>query len=333
MQFRELGQSGIEVSVVCMGCWQLIGDGTWGEQREQDSIAAIEASLDAGVTFFDTAEGYGAGDSEELLGRTLGSRRKKVVLASKVSRRNLAPDAMREHLEASLKRLGTDYIDLYQVHWPSPKIPVDETLEAMEKLKDEGKIRAIGVSNFGVSYLDDVVKVGGVATNQLCYSLLWRPIEFEVKPKCVDGGIDMLCYSPLCQGLLTGKFRTPEDVPEGRARTRLFSGSRGEARHGEKGLEKETFEAIDRVRSLCEEAGIEMTHAALAWLLEQNGVAAVIAGARNAEQARDNAKAGEVELPIELVENLSQETGKLKQLVGPNADMWQSDSRMEKPGS
>jgi aryl-alcohol dehydrogenase-like predicted oxidoreductase len=293
-------------------------------------VAAIEASLDAGVTFFDTAEGYGHGQSEELLGRVLGARRKDVVIASKLSAKTYDAATVREHCEASIKRLGTDYIDLYQIHWPRANMDVDEALMAMQALVDSGKVRAVGVSNFGKSYLTETVAAGRVESNQLAYSLLWRAIEHEVQPICAAEDISIICYSPLSQGLLTGKFKTPADVPEGRARTRLFSREHPNARHDEPGCEDAVFAALDRVRKICDEVGKPMAHVALAWLLAQDAVTSVIAGARNARQAKENAAASDVELSDDVVAALSEATEPIKEYVGINADMWQSETRMER---
>jgi len=330
MKYRKLGCSDLEVSTVCMGCWSIIGDNTWGEQDEADSIAAIEAALDAGVTFFDTAEGYGRGQSEELLGRVLGDRRKDVMIASKVGARTYDVDTVREHCEQSLKRLGTDVIDLYQIHWPRKDMDTGDALAAMQALVDAGKVRAIGVSNFGRSFLTEATAIGGVASNQLCYSLLFRAIEHEVQPICASNEISIICYSPLSQGLLTGKFATADEVPEGRARTRLFSKDRPQSRHDEPGCEDAVFEALDKVRAICDDIGQPMGRVALAWLLAQDAVTSVIAGARNAKQARQNAEAGDLELTDDVVRALAAATEPVKEYVGINADMWQTTTRMER---
>jgi aryl-alcohol dehydrogenase-like predicted oxidoreductase len=331
MIYHKLGGSNIEVSAVCMGGWSIVTDDfTWGPQDLADSMAAIRASLDEGVNFFDTAEMYGDGQSEEILARALEGRRADVVIASKVGPGHLAPGDLREHCEQSLRRLRTDYIDLYQVHWPDPKIPVHETVEAMEQLKRRGMVREIGVSNFGVSYLRELLPLGKAVSNQVCYSLLWRAIEFEVAPLCVQNGVSVLCYSPLAQGLLTGKFASAAEVPPQRARTRLFSGSRPHSRHGQSGAEMQTFDAIAKVRAICDELGQPMANVALAWLLAQKGVAAVVAGARNADQARDNVRAAALTLPEDVLGRLAEATGPVKAAMGANADPWQTQSRMEK---
>ena len=330
MKYRKLGKTGIEVSAVCMGCWAIVGDTTWGPQDEQAALGGIHTALDAGINFFDTAEGYGGGDSERILAKGLAGRREQVVIGSKVNKTNLTPDMVREHCEASLRHLETDYIDLYQIHWPHPDIPIADTLGALEQLKTDGKVRAIGVSNFGVSFLAELLEAGRPETDQLNYSLLWRPIEHTVLPMCREHGIGVLCYSPLCQGLLTGKFASADDVPEGRARTRLFSGERALSRHGEPGCEEKAFAAIGRVRSICEEIGQPMAAVALAWLLAQDGVTSVTAGIRSPEQARQNALGSEIELSDDILARLAEATEPVKAAVGLNADMWQVPSRMER---
>ena len=359
MQYRTLGNTGIEVSAVAFGCWAIVGGFNWGPQDESDSIAALRAAREAGVTFFDTAEAYGDGYSEQLVGKALGGVRDEIVIASKVSPDHYAPDALRAACERSLRNLATDRIDLYQLHWPHREIPVAETLGVLEQLKAEGKIRAFGVSNFGRPDLAGCLATRHrVASNQLAYSLLFRAIEFEILPLCVQEGISVLCYSPMLQGLLTGKFASADDVPLDRARTRHFSREREHTRHGEPGAEAETFAAIAEIRRIAEGLGEPMARVALAWLLAQKGVAAaeaaearlrpqtgerparntssdaggspaaVIAGGRSPEQARANAQAADLVLPQDAIARLSAATDTLKRKLGPNADMWQSESRI-----
>jgi len=329
MQYRFLGNTDIEVSAVAFGCWAIVGGFNWGEQDERDSLAALRAAHDEGVTFFDTAEMYGDGYSEQLVGKALGDVRDQIVIASKVSPANFAPDDLRTACERSLRNLGTDYLDLYQLHWPNRDIPVAETLGVMAELKAEGKIRSIGVSNFGPADLAEAVAAGvPLVTDQLAYSLLFRAIEFDILPVCEEHSIGVLCYSPMLQGLLTGKFATADNVPDDRARTRHFSTDRPDARHGEAGAEVEMFAAIAQVRRAAELVGAPMANVALAWLLAQEGVTAVLAGGRNADQARANVAAADVDLSPDILADLAAATDPLKQALGPNADMWQSESRI-----
>lgn len=330
MHYRQLASTGIEVSVIGMGCWPIVGDAAWGPQDERDSIATLEAAFDAGVTLFDTAELYGNGYSEEMLGRVFQDRRGQIVLASKAGDMNLAHDAIKRACEGSLKRLRTDYIDVYQLHWPSRSVPFEETIGALEELKREGKIRAAALSNFGVRDLGEYLGKGGTAAgNQLAYNLLCRAIEFEILPLCRQHDIGILCYCPLMQGLLAGKFASVEDVPEGRARSRHFSGDKPRARHGEGGHEEATFAAIGRIRSISAEIGQEMAHVALAWLIHRQGVASVLAGMRTPEQTRFNAAAADLALDDSTIAALDAATEALKQAMGPNPDLWESPGRLK----
>lgn len=327
MQYRKLGHSDLEISAVSMGCWALAGDWVWGPQDEGEAIRAIHAALECGINCFDTAEGYGDGRSEELLGRALAGMRERAVIASKVLPSHLRPADLRASCEASLRRLGTDYLDIYYLHWPNPEVPIAETLGALEGLRDEGKVRVAGCSNYGRRDLADLLQQGRVEVNQLCYSLLWRGIEREILPICLARGIGVTCYSPLAQGLLTGKFRSADEVPAGRARTRHFSASRPQARHGEPGAEVETFETLEAIRRICAGARLPMAQVALAWLLRQEGVASVICGARSPEQVRTNVAAASLQLSAELAAELTLATDGLKARFGANVDMWQSEER------
>ena len=328
MQYGTLGRSDVEVSAVAMGCWAIVGDSTWGPQDEKDSVAAVETALEVGITFFDTAEEYGDGDSEQLLGRVLGGRRDEVVIASKVSPSNLRPDDVKAACERSLRRLQTDCIDLYQIHWPNWDVPVEQTLGAMEELKAKGKIRLIGCSNFGPEDLTDLLAHGRAEVDQVAYNMLFRAVEFEIQPLCVEHEVSILPYSPIAQGLLTGKFASADEVPDGRARTRHFSSARPRTRHGEPGAEKETFEAIGAVRNVSEQIGAPMAQVALAWLLSQPTVPSVLAGARNADQVRTNAGAADLELSEDVLEHLSRAADPLKQRLGSHADIWQGTGRI-----
>ena len=256
------------------------------------------------------------------------ARRKEVVLATKVLPNHLKRASLIGACQRSLARLKTDYIDLYIVHWPNPRVPIEETVAALDQLVDDGKVRAVGVSNFGPSDLATLLPHRCPASNQLAYNLLFRAIEFEIAPFCLENRISITPYSSLAQGLLTGKFAHADEVPEGRARTRHFSGDRPQARHGQPGAEAETFEAIAQIRRISDDVGIPMNRMALAWLLAQPGVASVVAGARNAEQARANALAADLDLGADTIAALSAATDALKRKLGANADMWSGEPRI-----
>ena len=322
MKYRKLGTTDIEVSVVAMGCWAIAGDQTWGPQDEADSIATIHAALDVGINFFDTAEVYGDGYSEQVVGKALKSRRAEAIIASKVTSSRLRPADLRQACDESLRRLQTDYIDLYQIHWPNWDLPISEPMGELQKLEEEGKIRAIGVCNFGPRDFSELLATAHVETNQLPYSLLWRAIEHGIQPMCVEHNVGILPYSPLMQGLLTGKFSSAAEVTDSRARTRHFSSKRAQTRHGEEGQETETFAAIQRIRVISERVGVSMAETSLAWLLAQPAVTSVLAGARHPDQVRQNARTAEASLASDIVAELGAATDELKRPFGANPDMW-----------
>ncbi len=326
MQYRKLGRSDLTVSALSLGCWSMAGGGMWGEQDAEDSIATIRTAQELGINFFDTAEGYGNGYSEELLAQALGHRRQEVIIATKVSQKNLrAPDVVTA-CERSLKRLNTDYIDVYYIHWPSPEIPISETMEAFERLRTEGKIRVTACSNFASGDLEKLLRHGRAEANQLPYSLLWRAIEYHVTPYCQEQGVSVTCYSPLSQGLLTGRYHSADEVPPERARTRHFSSHRSFAEHGHPGVEELLFDTLDQMRKLCDQAQITMTQAALGWAMAQPGVGSVIAGARKPEQIRQSASACDIDFSRDFLNQLSELSQKLKEELGPSPDKWSVDS-------
>lgn len=328
MQYRTLAGTDINISAMAMGCWAIAEDANWGPQDEADSRATIKAALDAGINFFDTAELYGDGQSETVLGKALVGMRQRVVIASKASDRHLAPADIVAACEGSLRRLQTDYIDLYQLHWANPDVPIAETMGALQRLQQQGKVRAIGVCNFGAHDLSDLHRIGSCAADQLPYNLLWRAIEFEVLPYCAGNGIGVLAYSPLCQGLLTGKFTSADEVPEGRARTRHFSCRRPRTRHGEPGYEVETFGTIEHLREICRQLERPMADVAIAWVRQHPAVVSVIVGARSPQQIHENVRTLSVRLSAQTIVELNGATEALKQQLGPNVDMWQSVSRV-----
>lgn len=324
MEYRKLGQTEMEVSTIAVGCWQFAGGQVWGEQDDRDSINAVRAALDVGINFFDTAEGYGKGYSEEVLGKALGSDRDKVIVATKVSPGHLSRTDLIEACERSLRRLQTDYIDLYQIHWPNRDVPVEETVAALNTLLEQGKIRAIGVSNFGFRDLNDILDIQpSVASNQLIYSLLWRAVEYEIQNLCEEKNVGILCYSPLAQGLLSGKYNTIAQFPVERMRTKHFSHKRPQAPHREPGCEEETFEAIRKIQQICDDIGEPMPKVALAWLLQQKAVTSVLAGVRNVQHVESNAAAATLKLSESTVRALNEATNEVKEALGNDLDFVQ----------
>ena len=195
-------------------------------------------------------------------------------------------------------------------------------MATLQDLQREGKIRVIGVSNFGKLDMPDMLACGRYEANQLPYSLLWRAIEFDIQPQCVEHNIGILPYSPLNQALLTGRYSSADDMPYHRTRTRHFRPDRRDSRHGTPGFEEETFAAVAAISEICADIGQEMVHVALAWLAHQPGVTSVLAGARNPQQIESNRRAGDLALSAETLQRLDTATAELKAKLGPDPDMW-----------
>lgn len=301
MQKLKLKNTSIEITPVIMGCWQA-GKAFWQNINDNDSIKAMQAAFDAGITTFDTAPGYGEGHSERILAQSLGHVRDKIVIATKVFSDNLKYDQVIKACHNSLKNLKTDYIDLYQIHWPSgswghESVTISETMRALNQLKTEGKIRAIGVSNFSRVQLAEALEYGDIVSNQPPYSLFVRHIEQDILPLCVEQGILNLAYSPLAQGLLTGRFTREHHFPK------------DEFRANNKLCEPHVYEAVqdalDKLRPIAESYNTTLGNLALAWVIAQPNSCA-IAGARTAEQAIENAKAMQLNLSAATVKTLSE---------------------------
>ncbi len=291
MQTCQLGMSSIQITPIVMGTWQA-GKRGWVGVEDEQVMAAMRAAVDAGVTTFDTAEIYGDGYSEELVGKALSDVRDRIVYATKVFPTHLKYQEILDACDNSLRRLKTDYIDLYQIHWPSGNfnsdiVPIRESMRAMVKLKDDGKIGAIGVSNFSRSQLEEAAQYGRIDSLQPPYSLFWRHVETDAMPYCVEHNITILAYSPLAQGLLTGKFGPGHTFEKGdvRASNKLF----------QPGNYERAQAALDRLRPIAAKYNITLAQLSLAWLMGQPQTC-VIAGARNAEQASQNAIAATVQL-------------------------------------
>jgi aryl-alcohol dehydrogenase-like predicted oxidoreductase len=283
MRLHELGRSGLRVSRVGLGC------NNFGRRLDLEGTrAVVETALAEGITFLDTADIYGGGDSERFLGEILEGRRDEVVLATKFGMADDGSgsrDYMRRAISASLERLRTDVIDLYYYHQPDGVTPIAETIEAMLELVEEGTVRAIGVSNFTAEQLDEAVQAGPVAALENRYNLLERDAEADVLPRCAELGVGFIPYFPLASGLLTGKYRRGEEPP---------SGSRLEGRR--EALSDEAFDEIERLQEFAEARGHSLLELAIAGLFSQPAVASVIAGATRPDQVRQNAAAAEWEL-------------------------------------
>lgn len=318
----------MQVSVLALGCWPFAGGYYWGEKDDAVSIATVHAALDAGINFFDSAEGYEEGESDRVLGRALIGRRDKAIVATKVNAANLRPADLVEACERSLANLQTDRIELYQIHYPNHDVPLADSVGALETLREQGKIRAIGVSNFGVQDLTEMLSLTECHTDQLPYSLLWRVIENQIQPLCVERGVGIICYSPLAQGLLTGRYRSADEVPDGVSSSRWYSSERPYAAHGEPGAEAEVFAAIAELREMAEEAKLPMATMALAWVKQRPAVTSFLVGARNPEELSWNLPVADVTLPDSLVARLDAATEVVRSKFGDNPDMWVVPGRM-----
>ena len=324
MQFQTLPGTDLSVSRLCFGCWGIIEDAHWGERNQQDSERTLLAAVDCGINFFDTATMYGNGASETLMGQVLtqAGLRDKLIIASKTPPNRMRPDEIIAECEASLQRLQTDYLDLYQTHWTNPEVPIAESWGALQQLQEQGKIRHAGVCNLGTQDLDAVSAVQSPVSNQLPYNLLWRMIEAEILPKCRQNSIGVLVYSPLMHGILADKYQTAAEVPDGRARSRHFCSDRELTRHGEPGQEAHTFAALDRIRGVAAGLNRHMADVSLAWALQQPGIVSVIAGASHPDQLTRNLKSLESPLSDESIQALNNATAELMTALGPNPDMW-----------
>jgi aryl-alcohol dehydrogenase-like predicted oxidoreductase len=317
MQLRKLGRTDIGISPILMGTWQAGGD-MWTDIDDAETSRAIQTAIDEGITTIDTAAVYGNGHSERVVGKAIGARRSEVVLATKVFANELQHDQVIAACERSLENLGTDYIDLYQIHWPSGSfgsavVPIEETMQALNKLKTQGKIRSIGVSNFSRGQLQEAMTYGDVVSLQPPYSLLWRHVEADAMPLCTAQGLTILAYSPMAQGLLTGKFGPDHRFKRGdhRRANRLF----------QEPLFGRVQNALEALRPIAERHGITLGQLALAWVISQPGTCA-IAGARNADQARENARAARVSLPPEDLTEMDRISRMVTDQLDDNPVLW-----------
>ncbi len=317
MKKRTLGKSDVQITPILMGTWQA-GKRNWTGIDDNDSIKTIRAAFEAGITTIDTAEIYGDGHSERIVAQALSDVRDRVEYATKVFANHLKYEQVIEACDRSLKNLNTDYIDLYQIHWPagafnSEIVPIEETMKALNELKQQGKIRAIGVSNFSRVQLESAAEYGRIDSLQPPYSLFWRHVEQDAMPYCIENNISIIAYSPLAQGLLTGKFGPGHEFEpnDNRASNRLFKGKNMENAQA----------ALTKLRPIAASHNCTLAQLALAWLIAQPQANA-IAGARYREQAVANAQAASVQLSAEEL----QEIDRIGRIVTNNLDsnsvMW-----------
>jgi aryl-alcohol dehydrogenase-like predicted oxidoreductase len=287
MKKRKLGNSSLEVTELILGTWA-IGGTMWSAYDEKSAVEAIETAIDCGINTIDTAPVYGDGHAEELIGSIVKGKRDSIIIATKCGlniegryEKILSPEFIRHDLEMSLKRLQTDYIDLYQIHWPVSDVPIEESMEELMKMKQEGKIRHIGVCNFSGKELKDAISCGDVVSYQPNYSLLERDIESDQMKICVEQGLGIIPYGSLGAGMLTGKYKELPVFPRNDARSFFY-------RFFKKEYWPEVKEVVNTLQSIADKRGARPGHVAIAWILSRPAVSAAIFGARSADQVRDN---------------------------------------------
>jgi len=295
MQYRKMGSSDLEVSVIGFGCWEI--GGRYGAFDEQEVIDAVHRAIDLGVTLFDTALAYGAGKSEELLGRALGAKRKDVIVVTKGAlptrpgqkeRRDARYASIMQDVEDSLRALKLDYVDLYLQHWPDPETPIDESMRALEEIRRSGKARYVGVSNFHAHMLVEARKTAPIVTNQVGYNLFDRRWERQMFPTAREPGIGIMAYGPMAHGLLTGAFtkETAFDENDWRRSGVIF---------GQRLFAPEHFaqnvEVVEQLKQLAAELDTPLAPLAIAWTLRDPIVAVALSGTRRRQEIEENVRA------------------------------------------
>ena len=302
METRQLGKDGPEITVIGLGTWAIGGPWAWGwgPQNDSESIAAIQTSLKNNINWIDTAPIYGLGHAETVVAQALRDiSRQEVFIATKCGliwddrrrvSRTLRPESIRSEIDASLKRLNTDYVDLYQHHWADPDVPIEDSWGEMLRIREQGKARFIGVCNYDATQLQQCMAIQQVQSLQPPYSMVRRDIEERILPYCQENAIGVVAYSPLQTGLLTGKF----------SQERLQSLHEDDWRHKDPHFKDPLFSKIlqfvERIRPLAEDRGFTVAHLAIAWVLKHPAVTSAIVGARNARQAEENISATEFNL-------------------------------------
>jgi aryl-alcohol dehydrogenase-like predicted oxidoreductase len=328
MEYGQLGSSPVKASVITFGAWA-IGGWMWGGSDRREAVDAIKASYDAGVTSIDTAPAYGQGLSEEIVAEAIRDiPRDRIQLLTKFGLRwdvqqgefffkskdndghdidmhkYASKESVMKECEDCLRRLKTDYIDLFQIHWPDSTTPVAETMEALLKLQQQGKILAAGVCNYSPALMQEAEKTISLAADQVPYSMVLRDIEKELVPYCIDNNKSIIAYSPLQRGLLTGKIKPNHTFGE------------GDTREGNRFYTTENITRIngmlDSLRALAAEKNATLAQLVLRWTVDQPGITIALAGARNAEQAVQNAKAADVKLTKEDIAFINDKLGKLE---------------------
>ncbi len=314
MVTRQLGKNGPRITTIGFGAWAIGGPWQWGwgSVNDKESIDAINTAIENGINWIDTASVYGYGHSEKVVGEAIKEIREKVFIATKCGMINDGsgnavinndPDNIRKECEESLKKLNTDYIDLYQIHWPDEKVNVESSWEMMVQLKDEGKVKYIGVCNFDVELIKRCMAIERVQSLQPPYSMLRRNVENEILPYCLQNEIGVVVYSPMQAGLLTGKFNFNKLAPD--------DWRRKGSSFREPNLSR-SLELVEKLRPMAESRNITVGNLAVSWVLSNNAVTSAIVGARSSDQVKENVIASDIKLSeseLGEIKSLLNETG------------------------
>jgi len=311
MEYRRLGNSGLKVSVIGFGAWA-IGGWMWGGTDQKDALAAVQEAIETGITTIDTAPVYGFGLSEEIVGEAIRGKRDKVQILTKYGlrwdtqkgkryfdtqdnqgrpiklHRYAGKEGVIQECKDSLRRLGTDYIDLYQIHWPDPTTPIEETMLAVERLIQDGKVRAAGVCNYSVEQMKIAEKFLVLASSQVPYSMVNRNVEKQLIPYCIKNNKGVIAYSPLQRGLLTGKIGMDHEFASGdhRPSTPFFKPEN----------RRKILGVLEKIRPLADAHGATLAQLAITWTIHMPGITIALVGARNPSQVRENVRAADIEL-------------------------------------
>ncbi|MCL1792665.1 MAG: aldo/keto reductase [Oscillospiraceae bacterium] len=342
MKTRKIGGE-LEISRMGVGCWAFGGGEYWGEQSQKDVERVVGAALDRGVNFFDTARMYNDGESEKSLGSALQGKRREAVVCSKVSPAKAYRKTLKEECEASLGNLKTDYIDLYMMHWPinpfgikhftkdpeiiaNPPSP-EEAFLALSDLKKEGKIREIGVSNYGVSQMKEALSLcPGIAANEMPYNIISRAIEAEIMPFCNENKVALVTSMALMQGILTGRYAKIEDIPPHQAHSRHFRNERGRgtSRHFEEGAENEVMDILNALSEISAKLKISIAQLSIAWVTANDSVGCALLGSRNVAELAENISALDIVLPNEIIAQINETSLPVLKKLGNNADYYEN---------
>jgi aryl-alcohol dehydrogenase-like predicted oxidoreductase len=317
VEYRRLGTSNLNISVVSLGTWAFSSDEWWGRQSDEDSRATIERALELGINFIDTARVYGFGHSEEIVGKVIRGRREKIILATKTGLswdslgnvyNDLSPNKILKEFGQSLKALKTDYIDLYQIHWPDEKVSIKKSALVLKKLFERGQIKAVGVSNYSVAQMKEFMQYCPLHSLQPLYNLFCREIEEDILPFCYKSKIGIIVYSPLHSGILTGKFFKGIPIPNDLVR------------RGHPDLTGRNFEInrkiiLEELEPLAIKYGISLGQLSINWLTSQKGITSAICGARNPRQIEENVKSVNISLDEGDIKGINEILNKRERLI------------------